>query len=54
MKSEELGSHYADEDTRTVTADDERGSTRSTPGIEMPGYVNEVPGGDLVGMMVLQ
>jgi hypothetical protein len=46
MKVEELSSHYEDEDTRTVTADDQRGSTRSTPGIEMPGYEDEVPCGD--------
>jgi hypothetical protein len=36
MKFEELSSRYADEYTRTVAADDERGSIRSTPGIEMP------------------
>jgi hypothetical protein len=46
MKVEELSSHYEDEDTRTVTADDQRGSTRSTPGIEMPGYEDEVLCGD--------
>jgi hypothetical protein len=54
MMLDALTCHYGNECIGTFAPNDQRIGTRSTPGIEMPGYVNEVPGGGWAGMMVLQ